>query len=98
MFKYEGIERSCHTCEYCMGNNEGYLVCAGGYDKKENKEPYYGQRIYDDETEEYLSSLEEDDQLDDNFCSSLLSDKFNGNCPCWDISFDSFIEYCKKNK
>ena len=97
MEKYNGVDRTCFTCENCMGSNEGHLVCAGGYSKDSGKEPYYGQRIYDDETEKYLESIQDNNQTDNNYCPSVLSDKFNGKCPCWDISFDSFIEYCKNN-
>ena len=94
--KYEGVERICSTCENCMCSNEGHLVCAGGYEKSSNKEPYYGQRIYNDEIEKYLEESIEKEENDD-YCPPMLSDKFNGNCPCWDISFDSFVYYCKKN-
>lgn len=93
MRDYEGIEKSCFTCENCMGSNEGHLVCAGGYEKKSGKQPYYGQRIYDDEAEKRLENEE-----DDSYCPEMLSDKFDNNCPCWDISFSSFIEYCKKQE
>lgn len=84
------IKKNCGTCEFCMFGN-GHIICAGGYNKEDGKEPYYGQRVYDDETEAYFDSLNENDEVDVSKIHEL-SDKFKDGCPCWGISFDAYSD------